>query len=97
MARKNISDFHEQSLPKPWTGTNSHGAAYGERYYPIQRVGLYVPGGSVPWCLRFYDCITAQVAKVPQIVIVTLLTRMVMSRRNYLEPFNFAELKKFIK
>ena len=72
VARKNISDFHEQSLPKPWTGTNSHGAAYGERYYPIQRVGLYVPGGSVPLVSTvLMTALLAQVAKVPQIVVVT--------------------------
>ena len=39
------------------TGTNSHGAAYGERYYPIQRVGLYVPE-EMYQVLRFDDCIT---------------------------------------
>ena len=44
-ARQNISDFHHQSLPENWEGTNSHGAKYGEKYYPINRVGLYVPGG----------------------------------------------------
>ena len=51
---KNISDFHEQSLPKPWTGTNSHGAAYGERYYLYNRVRFYMFLEEMYlWCLRF--------------------------------------------
>ncbi len=71
-ARQNISDFHYQSLPENWEGTNSHGAKYGEKYYPINRVGLYVPGGSVPLVSTVLMTTTlAKVAKVPEIVVVT--------------------------
>ena len=71
-ARQNISDFHHQSLPENWEGTNSHGAKYGEKYYPIKRVGLYVPGGSVPLVSTVLMTTTlAKVAKVPEIVVVT--------------------------
>ena len=71
-ARQNISDFHHQSLPENWEGINSHGAKYGEKYYPINRVGLYVPGGSVPLVSTVLMTTTlAKVAKVTEIVVVT--------------------------
>ena len=43
-----VRHFHRQTLPKRWQGNNSHGARVGERFYPIRRVGLYIPGGNVP-------------------------------------------------
>ena len=44
----NVREFHQKTIPESWSGTNPHGATVGEKYYPIQRVGCYVPGGSVP-------------------------------------------------
>ena len=43
-----VRQFHKQTLPRNWQGTNLHGAKVGERFYPIERVGLYIPGGNVP-------------------------------------------------
>lgn len=43
-----VRSFHEQGLPKSWEGRNPHGARVGERWYPVRRVGVYVPAGSVP-------------------------------------------------
>ena len=71
-AQNNIFDFHQQSFPHDWTGTNSHGAEFGEKYYPIKRVGLYIPGGNVPLVSTvLMTVILAQVAKVPEIAVVT--------------------------
>ena len=47
-AIENVTFFHQQNLPRNWQSRNSHGAIIGENYYPINRVGLYVPGGNVP-------------------------------------------------
>ena len=71
-ARKNIFDFHQQSFPQDWIGKNSHGAEFGEKYYPIKRVGLYIPGGNVPLVSTVLMTVTlAQVANVPEVAIVT--------------------------
>lgn len=43
-----VNDFHRKTLPKGWRAKNPHGAMVGEVFYPISRVGLYVPGGQVP-------------------------------------------------
>ncbi|MEY3000111.1 MAG: hypothetical protein RL648_325 [Verrucomicrobiota bacterium] len=43
-----VTDFHRQSLPKSWVKRNPHGAKVGENWYPLGRVGIYIPAGSVP-------------------------------------------------
>ena len=43
-----VRDFHRKGLPRSWTAANPHGARTGERWYPIQRVGIYIPAGNVP-------------------------------------------------
>ena len=68
----NVRSFHLKSFPKNWSDRNSHGAEVGERYYPIERVGLYVPGGNVPLVSTVIMTVTlAQVAEVPEIAVVT--------------------------
>jgi histidinol dehydrogenase len=43
-----IEDFNSRTLPAGWTARNPHGAVVGEKFDPIRRVGIYVPGGEVP-------------------------------------------------
>ena len=67
-----VKAYNRESLPKNWSKKNPHGATVGERYYPIQRVGLYVPGGSVPLVSTVIMTATlAKIAKVPQICVCT--------------------------
>ena len=68
----NVTLFHEQNLPKNWESTNSHGALIGENYYPINRVGLYIPGGNVPLVSTVIMTATlAKVAGVNEIAVTT--------------------------
>ncbi len=70
-AAKRIRQFHEfQPLPN-WT-TNTMGGTLGQRVTPIQRVGVYVPGGTAPLpSSLLMAVIPAQVAGVPEIVVAT--------------------------
>ena len=43
-----VKFFHKRTMPKNWRAKNPHGAVVGENFYPINRVGLYIPGGQVP-------------------------------------------------
>lgn len=43
-----VREFHRHGLPSSWRGKNAHGATVGEQWYPIERVGIYIPAGSVP-------------------------------------------------
>ncbi|MCP4423833.1 MAG: histidinol dehydrogenase [Chloroflexi bacterium] len=71
MAAARIRKFHEfQPLPN-WT-INEMGGTLGQRVTPIQRVGVYVPGGTAPLpSSLLMSVIPAQVADVPEIVVVT--------------------------
>ena len=70
-AVRRIRQFHElQPLPN-WT-THEMGGTLGQRTTPIQRVGVYVPGGTAPLpSSLLMAVIPAQVAGVPEIVVAT--------------------------
>jgi len=71
-ASRSIRDFHKESLPKSWSRKNKDGILVGEKFDPIERVGLYVPGGQVPLVSTvLMTAIPAQVAGVSQIVLCT--------------------------
>ena len=46
--RKNVEAFAKRSLRKGWSMRNSHGATVGEKFDPLGRVGIYIPGGMAP-------------------------------------------------
>lgn len=67
-----VKDYHRPTIPRDWTERNLHGGRVGERYYPIQRVGIYVPGGQVPLVSSVVmSVVPALVAKVPEIAVFT--------------------------
>jgi histidinol dehydrogenase len=71
-AHEAIITFNEKSLPQNWMGTNPHGAAVGENFYPIRRVGLYIPGGEVPLVSTVLMVATlAKLAGCPEIAVFT--------------------------
>ncbi len=43
-----VGDFNRRTVPADWSARNRHGALVGEKFDPIRRVGIYVPGGQVP-------------------------------------------------
>ncbi len=71
-AHRNITAYNRRGLPKDWTMRNPDGARVGERFYPIRRVGLYVPGGQVPLVSTvLMTVVLAQIAKCPEIAVFT--------------------------
>lgn len=71
-AKQQIEDFHRNTIPENWKGKNGDGAMVGERFYPIEAVGLYVPGGSVPLVSSvLMSAVLAKLAGNPRIVVVT--------------------------
>lgn len=64
--------FHKHTMPKNWRAKNPHGATIGENFYPIQRVGLYIPGGNVPLVSTVVMTATlANLAGCPEICVCT--------------------------
>jgi histidinol dehydrogenase len=72
LARRRISRFHARQLRKSWTLREPSGVSLTQRVSPLQRVGIYVPGGLAPYpSTLLMNAIPAQVAGVPEIVLVT--------------------------
>jgi len=71
-ARDSVVAFNRRGLPKGWTARNSHGATVGEKFDPIRRVGLYVPGGEAPLVSTVLMTVTlAKLAGCPEIAVFT--------------------------
>ncbi len=70
-AAENIYAFHEKQKQKSWM-TNSEGKIMGQLVRPLEKVGLYVPGGTAAYPSSvLMNAIPAKVAGVEKIVIVT--------------------------
>ena len=67
-----IEAFHRQRIPKSWVQFEEDDVVLGKRYTPVDRAGLYVPGGRASYpSTVLMNAIPAKVAKVPHIVMVT--------------------------
>jgi histidinol dehydrogenase len=71
-AHRNVAAFAERSLRKDWSMRNAQGGIVGEKFDPLQRVGIYVPGGTAPLVSTVLMTVTlAKVAGCPEIVVCT--------------------------
>ncbi len=69
-AHKNVAAFAERSVRKDWRMRNVQSGSVGEKFDPLQRVGIYVPGGTAPLVSTVLMTVTlAKVAGCPEIVI----------------------------
>src|SRR6266403_2529028 len=67
---KNVAAFAKRSLRKDWSMRNSQGGRVGEKFDPLRRVGIYVPGGTAPLVSTVLMTATlAKVAGCPEIVV----------------------------
>jgi histidinol dehydrogenase len=71
-ARANIEAFHRMRVPQSWVHFGPDNVVLGKRYTPVDRAGLYVPGGRAAYpSTVLMNAIPARVAQVPRIVIAT--------------------------
>jgi histidinol dehydrogenase len=70
-AADRIRSFHQRQLGGEWSFTEPDGTVLGQRVAPLERVGLYVPGGKAAYPSSvLMNAIPANVAGVRQIVMV---------------------------
>jgi histidinol dehydrogenase len=71
-AEANIRRFHEKQVRESWFTDDGDGVILGQRVVPMERAGLYVPGGTAfyPSSLLM-NAIPAQVAGVEEIYLVS--------------------------
>ena len=71
-AAANIRAYHERQVEQTWSDTFRPGVRLGAKFTPIQRVGVYVPGGTAAYpSTVLMDTIPAHVAGVPSIAVFT--------------------------
>ncbi len=68
-AAARIRDYHERQKQSSWQYQDSEGSVYGQKISPLDRVGIYVPGGKANYpSSMLMNGIPAQVAGVRQII-----------------------------
>ncbi len=71
-AADNIRSFHEKQKENSWFSTETNGVLLGQKVTPLERVGVYVPGGTAPLPSSvLMNVIPAKVAGVNEIIMFT--------------------------
>ena len=71
-AYNRIKDYHEKLKPKSWIDTEPNGTILGQKVTPVDRAGIYIPGGKAAYpSSLLMNAIPAIVAGVKEIVACT--------------------------
>ncbi len=74
-AAANIRAYHEKQLRSSYMFTGKDGIVLGQRVMALQRVGVYVPGGTASYpSTVLMDCIPAKLAGVEELIMVSPAT-----------------------
>jgi len=72
LAKKRIEKFHSLQVPKNITYKGPHGESLGRRWSPVEKAGIYVPGGRAAYpSTVLMNSIPAYVAGVKQTIMVS--------------------------
>ncbi|MDW3096232.1 MAG: histidinol dehydrogenase [Gammaproteobacteria bacterium] len=70
-AHKRVEEYAEHQRLQSWQYTDEHGSLLGQRVTPLDRVGIYVPGGTAAYPSSvLMNAVPAKVAGVPEIIMV---------------------------
>ncbi len=68
----NIRSYHEKQKQNSWIATEDNGAILGQKVTPLQRVGVYVPGGKAVYPSSvLMNIVPAKVAGVDELIMTT--------------------------
>lgn len=71
-AKQNIYDYHSKQLPTSYRVKNASGGILEQRISPIERVGMYVPGGSAAYpSTVLMNAVPAVIAGVEKLIMIT--------------------------
>lgn len=71
VAAERVRSYHEHQRQDSWRYTEADGTVLGQQITPLDRVGLYVPGGKASYPSSvLMNAIPAKVAGVPEVVMV---------------------------
>ena len=70
-AAENVRHYHEEQKPNSWMTYREHGSLLGQSLIPLDRVGIYVPGGTAAYPSSvIMNAMPAVVAGVGEIVMM---------------------------
>lgn len=68
----NIKAYHEKQVRTSWFDSKPDGTILGQKFTPLEKVGVYVPGGKAAYpSSLLMNVVTAKVAGVPNICVTT--------------------------
>lgn len=71
-ARDNIAEFHSKQVRNDFVLTKEDGIVLGQKIMPVDKAGLYVPGGTAAYpSTVLMDAVPAKIAGVKEIIMVT--------------------------
>jgi len=71
IAAERVRSYHERQKQDSWSYTEADGTVLGQKVTPLDRAGLYVPGGKASYPSSvLMNAIPAKVAGVPEVVMV---------------------------
>lgn len=72
VAHARIKAFHEKQIQASWEYTEADGSRLGQRIMPLERVGLYVPGGKAAYPSSvLMNAVPAKLAGVRELIMVS--------------------------
>jgi len=70
-AAQRVTNFHQKQVQASWNYTDSDGTLLGQQVTPLDRVGLYVPGGKAAYPSSvLMNALPAKVAGVSELIMV---------------------------
>jgi histidinol dehydrogenase len=70
-AATRVTQYHQHQLADSWSYTEADGTILGQRVLPLERVGIYVPGGKASYPSTVFMCaLPAKVAGVSEIIMM---------------------------
>lgn len=71
IAAERIRDYHRYQLQESWQYQEADGTVLGQKITPLERVGIYVPGGKASYPSSvLMNCIPARVAGVKDVIMM---------------------------
>ena len=87
-AKENITAFHSRQVRNSFVLNDKDGVIMGQKVIPIEKVGLYVPGGTASYPSSvLMNCVPAKIAGCSEIVMVT------PAKAGYIKPVILAAAK----
>ena len=72
LSAKRVERFHRRQIIKDWFVSDEAGVELGQRISPLERVGIYAPGGLASYpSTVIMAAVPAKIAGVPEIIMVT--------------------------